>query len=175
MLRSGFRRLAVTGAVVALAQSGAVFADDTFLDQASITWKVNQHAISRWKTLIGGDEGGQINDEDIQFGLWELAPRATYHGHKHDAPEIYFITAGKARWTVGEESREVTRGMTIYTRPGRVHKMVNLTDESVRAIWVWWAPGGDRDVFSGDYTFTEPAPAQPEAARFDDPEAEKLY
>lgn len=129
-----------------------------FLDQSEVTWKVNEFNIARWKTLVGGIEGGQIDRDDIQFGIWELAPNAIYHSHRHEVPEIYFVTEGKADWTVDGVTREVGPGMTIYTKPGAVHKMVNHTGDNVRAIWVWWAPGGDKEVFAGDYEFTEPVP-----------------
>lgn len=145
-----------------------------FLDAEAVSWKVNEFAVARWKTLVGGIEGGQIEQRDIQFGLWELAPRATYHGHKHLAPEVYYILGGRAQWTVGEDSREVSAGTTIYTQPGQVHKMVNLGDEPVQAIWLWWAPGGDAEVFKAPYEFTEPAPEQPAGAQFKQ-SAERRY
>jgi mannose-6-phosphate isomerase-like protein (cupin superfamily) len=90
-------------------------------------------------------------------------------------PEIYLVTAGKAAWTVDDETRVVTAGMTIYAKSGAIHKMVNLTDEPVKAIWVWWAPGGDSDVFAGEYEFTEPTPDQVKGAELDASEAERLY
>ena len=123
---------------------------------------MNEFPIHRWKTLVGG----QIDPADILFGTWELAPNAIYHGHKHESPEIYYIISGKALWTVGDETREVTNGTAIYTKPGAVHKMVNLTDEPVRAIWIWWAPNGNRKVFGGEYLFTEERPTQAENAGF---------
>ena len=163
----------------AMAQAPAEPADSVdsraFVDEQDITWKVNDFNASRWKTLIGGVEGGQIEEADIQFGLWQLGPRSTYHGHKHAAPEIYYILSGRALWTVDTENREVLAGATILTRPGKVHKMTNLTDEPVEAIWVWWAPGGDRGVFSGEYLFTEPAPEQPVGSGFQDEAGDKLY
>lgn len=145
-----------------------------FLDADSITWKSNAFAVARWKTLVGGIEGGQLAAEDVQFGLWELAPGAIYHGHHHPAPEIYYILEGQARWQVGDQTRVVTSGTTIHTRPGEVHRMENLTDTPVRAIWFWWAPGGDTEVFKAPYVFTEPAPTQPPEAVFEDP-AERLH
>ena len=135
-----------------------------FLHESAVEWERNVFPIHRWKTLVGGKE----DTGDILFGTWELAPHAIYHGHKHDAPEIYYVLAGKALWTVGDETQEVTQGTAIYTRPGAVHKMVNLTDEPVQAIWIWWAPNGDREVFKGEYTFTEEGPTQPEEAKFKD-------
>ncbi len=148
--------------------------DGPFIEADDVTWKVNQFNVARWKTLVGGIEGGQIDAEDVQFGLWELAPRATYHGHKHDAPEIYYLLSGKALWQVGEQSREVTGGSTIYTKPGQMHKMTNLTDEPVSAIWIWWAPGGDTAVFSAPYIFTEPPPEPPNGVPFES-ESERVH
>ena len=144
-----------------------------FLDQSEVSWKVNEFDVTRWKTLVGGIEGGQIDRDDIQFGIWELAPKAIYHGHRHVVPEIYFVTEGKADWTVDGVTREVGPGMTIYTKPGAVHKMVNHSNENVKAIWVWWAPGGDKEVFSGDYEFVEPAPE--ENGSFKEGVNERLY
>ncbi|MBT5154551.1 MAG: cupin domain-containing protein [Gammaproteobacteria bacterium] len=144
-----------------------------FLDQSEVSWKVNEFNIARWKTLVGGIEGGQIERDDIQFGLWELAPNAIYHSHRHEVPEIYFVTEGKADWTVDGVTREVGQGMTIYTKPGAVHKMVNHTGDSVRAIWVWWAPGGNKEVFAGDYEFSEPVPEK--NGSFKEGVSERLY
>ncbi len=146
-----------------------------FLDEQTINWKVNEFQTSRWKTLVGGLEGGQISQEDIQFGLWELAPGAIYHRHLHEAPEIYYVTAGEALWTVGDETVRVKAGSTIYTAPHTEHRMENLTDEPVKAIWVWWAPDGRKAVFSGEYRFTEEAPAQKAGSGFGDNAGETLY
>ena len=143
------------------AESGASNSS-AFLHESQIVWKMNEFPIHRWKTLVGGGAGGRMDPRDILFGIWELAPKAIYHGHKHAAPEIYYIVSGKALWTVGEETREVTSGSAIYTRPGAVHKMVNLLDRPLRAVWVWWAPDGERSVFGGEYLFTEDPPVQPE-------------
>jgi len=136
--------------------------NSAFLDGTSVSWKVNDFTIARWKTLVGGNEGGQLDQADVQFGLWELAPRATYHSHRHQVPEIYYILEGSGQWSVGEETRHVGPGVTIYTRPGAVHKMVNLSDEPLRTLWFWWAPDGQREVFMGDYEFTEEPPLQPD-------------
>jgi len=132
-----------------------------FLHESDIGWKVNDFAVARWKTLIGGNEGGQIEQGDVQFGLWELAPHAIYHSHRHDVPEIYYVVSGKGEWSVGPETREVGPGDAVYTAPGSTHKMVNTTDQPLQTVWFWWAPDGRRKVFEGAYEFTEEAPEQP--------------
>ena len=146
--------------------NSAAIEESAFLHESSVSSKTNAFPIHRWKTLVGGGAGGRMDPVDILFGTWELAPHAIYHGHKHQTPEIYYIVSGKALWTVGEETREVTKGSAIYTRPGAVHKMVNLLDQPLHAVWIWWAPNGDRKVFDSEYIFTEEAPVQTENAGF---------
>ena len=177
VVRSRFLRFVTVGCLL-MAAGGSIGQQapaiaGPFLDQSEVRWKVNEFNIARWKTLVGGIEGGQIERDDIQFGLWELAPNAIYHSHRHEVPEIYFVTEGKADWTVDGVTREVGQGMTIYTKPGAVHKMVNHTGDSVRAIWVWWAPGGNKEVFAGDYEFTEPVPEK--NGSFKEGVSERLY
>ena len=144
---------------VILFSAPTLAAESAFLNESEVSWKVNAFDVSRWKTLVGGNEGGQLPEADVQFGRWQLAPGATYHAHRHEVPEIYYIISGKAEWTVGTEVRRVSQGATILTEPGQVHKMVNVTDEPVDALWFWWAPDGRREVFSGEYEFTEPSPS----------------
>ena len=159
MLLSEFRAGSLLLLTAVLTSTSLLASEAVFLDESEISWKVNDFNVSRWKTLVGGDEGGELAEADVQFGRWQLAPGATYHAHRHEVPEIYYIISGEAEWTVGNETRRVTAGATILTEPGQVHKMVNLTDKPIDALWFWWAPDGRRKVFSGDYEFTEPAPA----------------
>jgi quercetin dioxygenase-like cupin family protein len=150
------------------ASADSTFADSKhFRDATALGWKRNESTASRWKTMIGGSDGGQINDKDIRFGLFELAPKAIYHGHRHDSPEIYYITSGKAMWTVGDEAQMVSAGMTIHIPSGTVHKMVNLGEEAVGALWIWWAPNGEREIFDGEYKFVEETPVQPVGSGFE--------
>lgn len=156
--------LIVCGSAALLSGASAATTEaSAFLHETEVSWEMNAFPIHRWKTLVGGEE----DPADVLFGTWELAPHAIYHGHKHDAPEIYFVISGRALWTVGDETREVTQGTAIYTKPGKVHRMENLTGEPVKAIWIWWAPNGDREVFNGSYTFTEDPPTQTDNAVFE--------
>ena len=57
-------------------------------------------------------------------------------------------------------------GEVVYIAPNTLHRMVNLTDDPVRAVWGRWAPNGDRSVFEGEFRFMEPLPEQPPGAGF---------
>ena len=138
----------------------------THLDANSMPWESSDVLdVVRWKTLIGGDG---LPQDDIQFGLLELAPRAIYPGHRHPSPELYYVVSGRAEWTVGSETFIAEPGATIHTPPNTVHRMVNIGDEVLTTVWVWWAPGGDRSVFDGEYEMVEPLPRQRFGAKFPD-------
>ena len=148
-------------------------APSAFISPEDVSWKTNAFAVARWKTLVGGIEGGQLPARDVQFGQWELAPGAVYHGHRHAVPELYVVLEGSVRWQVGEETRDLGPGDTVLTPPNAVHRMENLGDTPVRTLWFWWAPGGDASVFAAPYEFTEPPVPAPPGVGYDD--AERLH
>ena len=115
----------------------------------------------RWKDLVGGDGAGQISQNNLRFGLLQIAPKALYPGHRHTSPEVYYVMSGVAEWTVGLETFNAKTGTTIYIPANTVHRMTNLGETPLTAVWVWWAPDGDQSVFDPDgYEFTEPVPDQ---------------
>ncbi|XOV83791.1 MAG: cupin domain-containing protein [bacterium] len=127
----------------------------------SVPWSSNNFGV-RWKDLIGADGPGQIPQQDVRFGMLEIPGHTVYPGHRHAAPELYYVVSGRATWTIGADTFEATAGTTIYTPADTVHSMENKYDEPVVTVWAWWAPGGDTTVFDPQaYEFTEELPAQP--------------
>lgn len=52
-------------------------------------------------------------------------PGFTSRRHKHTKDwETFIMTGGSATWTVGDETIEATKGMTIHIPPGVPHKVV---------------------------------------------------
>ena len=90
----------------------------------------------------------------MMMGVLELDPDATYPGHRHPSPEVYYIIEGQAQWQVNEEIFEAKPGTAIYHPPMAVHKMVNPGPGKLRAVYFWWAPDGDTEAFEG-YEFVE--------------------
>jgi quercetin dioxygenase-like cupin family protein len=113
----------------------------------------------RYMPLIGGNyENWQgIPQEDVLFGILELAPGGYYPGHHHPAPEIYYVLSGEARWTVGDQTFTARPGESIYHPSQKMHRMVNQGKEPLRVLYLWWKPGGDKHAFNG-YKFVEPMP-----------------
>ena len=122
--------------------------------------------VYRYKALIGGQRPGVVPQEDILMGVLELAPGAIYPAHKHPAPELYYVISGKARWTVGEETFEAGPGEAIYHPPNTLHRMINIGTETLRTVYMWWAPGGDHSVLRASSQLLEVVPPQPPSAVF---------
>ncbi|MCR9261673.1 MAG: cupin domain-containing protein [Pseudomonadaceae bacterium] len=133
----------------------------THTEADAVPWSTNSFGV-RWKDLIGADGPGQIPQQDLRFGMLEIPGHTVYPGHRHAAPELYYVISGRAMWTVGKDTFEATAGTTIYTPADTVHRMVNAHDEPVVTVWAWWAPGGDPAAFDPDaYEFTEVLPEKP--------------
>ena len=121
-------------------------------------------AAFRYKTLVGG-QFAPIHGKGVLFGEAEWAPGAIYVGHAHPAPEIYYVISGEAEWTVDGKTFKATAGTTIYTKPNEVHRMVNVGDEILKTVWMWW---GDPAVLNQYPEIVEPAEKQPKGANFVD-------
>ena len=124
--------------------------------------------VYRYKALIGGQRPGVVPEDDVLMGVLELAPRATYPAHKHPAPELYYVMSGTAQWTVGDETFTAGPGTAIYHPPDTLHRMINTSDEVLKTVYMWWAPGGDRAAIRASSQLLEPVPPQPPQARFKD-------
>ncbi len=148
------------------------FAEEIYINADEVSWKAPPESYSgsefaaafRYKTLIA-DQYGPVPGEGVYFGEAEWAPGAIYVGHNHPAPEIYYVISGEAEWTVDGKTFKATPGTTIYAKPYAVHRMVNVGDEILKTVWMWW---GDPDVLNEYPKLVEPFEEQPVGARFED-------
>lgn len=116
----------------------------------------------RYRTLIGGPSA-PVRGKNVYFGEAEWAPGAIYVGHKHPAPEIYYVISGEAEWTIDGKTFRATAGTAIYTKPNAVHRMVNVGDGILKTVWMWW---GEPRVLNQFPEVTEPIEKQPAGAKF---------
>jgi len=64
-----------------------------------------------------------------------VAPGATTHLHRHhQSEELYHITVGRGRMTLGEESFDVEMGDTICIPPGTPHCIANTGTKPLRIL-----------------------------------------
>jgi len=64
-----------------------------------------------------------------------LLPGASTTPHYHPrTEEIYYITAGRGRMQIGEETRLVGPGDAIAIPPGQVHQLTNIGSVTLRLL-----------------------------------------
>ena len=147
-----------------------VVAEPPKIDADSVAWVYPDASYSgsqfaqafRYRTLVGGRHLPSQSG-DVYFGEAEWAPGAIYVGHRHPAPEIYYVISGTAEWTVDGETFIATAGTAIYTKPNAVHRMVNVGDGILKTVWMWW---GKPEVLYEYPEIVEPIENQPERAKF---------
>ena len=94
-----------------------------------------------------GPDGSITGPDSERFGLFFLNPGVTYPDHWHDADEFYFVLAGSAAWTVGDETTCSSAGSYIRTPSQAVHRIIT-DDEPVLTVWGW---SGDTSFDSYGY------------------------
>lgn len=166
---------AATVAMVLLTEvpfpSVVLAASENHVDAREVKWKTDiDHRYGpglRFRILVGDRHLPTMGD-DVFFGEAEWAPGAIYVGHKHPAPEIYYIISGEADWTIDGVTFRARPGTAIYTEPNAVHRVVNVGNGVLKTIWFWWAPNGDTSVLNKSSVRVQPIEKQPASAKFPD-------
>ena len=79
-----------------------------------------------------------IRTHDLSVGLYELAAGATDPQGPHTEDEAYHVVAGRASFTVGDETRTVGPGSVLFVAADAVHRFHDITEDLV--ILVFFGP-----------------------------------
>lgn len=84
-----------------------------------------------WKTLISAPD---TPTTDITAGWGYLAAGGgNLKPHRHEPPELYYITKGAGQMTIGGKDRDVEAGDVIYI-PGNVEHGIKTKDNSTEGL-----------------------------------------
>ncbi|MGE5072047.1 MAG: cupin domain-containing protein [Anaerolineae bacterium] len=75
---------------------------------------------------------------DLSAGVYELPAGGTDTQKPHTEDEVYYVVKGKAKITVGEESRDVRAGSLVYVAKNIAHRFHSI--EQDLTILVFFAP-----------------------------------
>jgi mannose-6-phosphate isomerase-like protein (cupin superfamily) len=79
----------------------------------------------------------------ITTSLVETQKGGRQHIHSHVTEQCYFILEGRGEMTVGEETMEVSAGMSIFIPSGERHGLVNTTNGILRYLSAGSPPFGE--------------------------------
>jgi quercetin dioxygenase-like cupin family protein len=78
----------------------------------------------------------------LVFGTEDLAPGGKIEAHRHPgSDEILFLQNGLARVTLGDMTREVQGGSTVFIPSGTWISVVNTGKEAIHMVFLFSAPG----------------------------------
>jgi mannose-6-phosphate isomerase-like protein (cupin superfamily) len=80
---------------------------------------------------------------DLSAGLYVLEPDATDPQSPHTEDELYYVVAGRAHVTVGEETRPVVQGSLIFVPATVAHRFHDI-EERLELLVVFGPAEGDR-------------------------------
>ena len=73
--------------------------------------------------------------EHLFVGLTCFEPGQSQRVHSHDgADKVYFVVSGKARMTVGDETREATAGDLVWAPAQVPHGVVEALERTVMVV-----------------------------------------
>lgn len=94
------------------------------------------------KALISPDLQGSKN-VSVGMTLLPSGSKSSYHAHEGEE-EIWFVTSGRGKAIVGEESIPIEKDTAIYVPPGVKHQLVNTSDETLKVLWIFSPPGPEK-------------------------------
>ncbi|MFF5447383.1 cupin domain-containing protein [Streptomyces sp. NPDC012888] len=101
-------------------------------------------------------------------GAWvDVAPGQTSTPHQHDENEMFFIVEGSGVMRIGEETRRVGAGETVFITPDQDHDLTNDGDTRLRFVTIWWggaeATSRERARWAARFGIDDSAPLAGEA------------
>ena len=79
-------------------------------------------------------EGYRHGDVPVSFFLSDASPGGGPRLHRHPYAEVFVVQEGRAVFTVGSETHEVTGSHIVIVPPGMPHKFVNTGDGPLRQV-----------------------------------------
>jgi quercetin dioxygenase-like cupin family protein len=80
--------------------------------------------------------------ERLFVGLNCFEPGQHQRVHTHaGADKVYFLVSGKARMTVGDDTREVAAGTLVWAPAGVPHGVIEAIERTVMLVAIAPAPG----------------------------------
>lgn len=72
-----------------------------------------------------------VRSHDLSVGLYVLPAGGVDHQSPHTEDEVYYVIAGRARMTVGEDDRPVSAGSVVFVTADVPHRFHDIESELV--------------------------------------------
>src|ERR1700761_1535853 len=86
----------------------------------------------------GATYGEHPASRDLSVGTYSLRAGATDPQSPHTEDEVYVVTGGRAQFTSGDQTVEVTAGMVLFVPAGEQHRFHDVVEDL--ALLVFFGP-----------------------------------
>jgi mannose-6-phosphate isomerase-like protein (cupin superfamily) len=84
-----------------------------------------------------------VRSPDLSVGVYRLRPGAADSQHPHKEDELYYVLAGRAKFSAGGETVEVAAGMCLFLPALEHHRFHDIT-EPLEVLVVFGPAEGSR-------------------------------
>ena len=168
-MRTGFAIAVVCAVLVGIAKSAAPVASNDSSSVSSATPLILEQSEGErraWRPIEGAKGWDAVpgpfilkvdrrngGSSHLVFVTEDVPPGAAIDRHRHPgADEIIFLQNGHARVRLGDRTKEVHGGATIFAPANTWIEMTNIGTEAIHGVFVFSAPGFD------DFMRAESAP-----------------
>ena len=85
-------------------------------------------------------EGAEVGGVDLSIIFVDLDPGRGPRLHRHEYPEVFVVQEGRARYTAGEEQRDVGPGDVVVVPAGVPHRFESTGEVPLRQLSLHLAP-----------------------------------
>ncbi len=115
-------------------------ADEPKPDTETVNWQAFELAeLAKQRDESGGAYLRFLKVPSLSTGLYQLSAGSKDRQRPHDRDEIYYVTAGRARFEVDGEQMGVQPGSILYVKAGVEHRFHSI--EKDLTVLVIFAPG----------------------------------
>jgi len=94
--------------------------------------------IDQQRTQVGKLYSEFLRIPAMSAGLYVLSAGATDPQRPHHEDEMYYVLRGRARFTAGDEDREISAGSVLFVAAEVEHRFYDIAEEL--AVLVFFAP-----------------------------------
>jgi len=113
--------------------AGLIFpalADEPQTDNNPVNWQAFELAdLAKQRDESGGAYLRFLKVPSLSTGLYQLSVGSTDLQRPHDRDEIYYVTAGQARFEVDGEQMNVQSGSILYVKAGVEHRFHSIEQD----------------------------------------------
>lgn len=101
--------------------------------------------------IFASPETKDVPMKGFTFGNSILPPKHRTGAHKHfNTEECVYIVSGRGKVVIEKEVFNISNDSVILIPPNYQHEIFNISDETMKIVWVFSPPGAEKQFILGE-------------------------